>query len=41
MKRLIIMGDHILPAAKLLFADSDKYTAKQMAQWLCGVGQPD
>lgn len=33
MKRLIIMGDHILPAAKLLFADSDKYTTKQMAQW--------
>ena len=33
MKRLIVMGDHILPAAKLLFADSDKYTAKQMAQW--------
>lgn len=33
MKRLIIIGDRILPAAKLIFADSDRYTQKQMASW--------
>ncbi len=33
MRRLIIRGNHILPAALLLFADSEKYTQRQMAQW--------
>lgn len=33
MKRLIFMGKHILPAAKILFEGKDTYTAKQMAQW--------
>ncbi len=33
MRRLIVMGEHIVPAAKLLFADSDRYTPQQMAQW--------
>lgn len=33
MKRLIIIGDHIMPAAQLLFADSDRYTPQQFALW--------
>ena len=33
MKRLIIMGKHILPAAMILFEGSDQYTQKQMASW--------
>ena len=33
MKRLIIMGKHIVPAAQLLFANDDRYTPKQYAGW--------
>jgi hypothetical protein len=33
MKRLIFMGKHILPAAKILFKGKDTYTEQQMAQW--------
>ena len=33
MKRLIIMGAHIMPAAQLLFAGSDRYTPQQFARW--------
>lgn len=33
MKRLIFMGKHILPAAKILFEGEDTYTIRQMAQW--------
>ena len=33
MKRLIIMGKHIVPAAQLLFANNDRYTPKQYASW--------
>ena len=33
MKRLIIMGEHILPAARMLFEGQDKYTEQQMARW--------
>lgn len=33
MKRLIIMGSHIVPAARLLFAGDDRYTSQQYAKW--------
>lgn len=33
MKRLIIMGKHIIPASQLLFADNDRYTLQQYASW--------
>ncbi len=33
MKRLIIIGDNIVPAAKQIFADSERYTEQQMAGW--------
>ncbi|MDO5549267.1 MAG: hypothetical protein Q4F79_12385 [Eubacteriales bacterium] len=33
MRRLIFMGKHILPAAKILFEGKDTYTEKQMALW--------
>lgn len=33
MKRLIIMGKHIIPASQLLFADNDRYTPQQYASW--------
>ena len=33
MKRLIIIGKHIVPAARLLFAGNDRYTPQQYASW--------
>lgn len=33
MKRLIFMGKHIVPAARILFEGDDRYTQKNFAQW--------
>lgn len=33
MKRLIIMGSHIVPAAQILFDGDDRYTPKQYVGW--------
>lgn len=33
MKRLIFMGKHIVPAARILFQNDDRYTSKQYASW--------
>ena len=33
MKRLIFMGNHIIEAARILFAKDDRYTSKQIALW--------
>ncbi|MDO4286818.1 MAG: hypothetical protein Q4C40_03750 [Eubacteriales bacterium] len=33
MKRLIFIGRHIIPAARILFADNDRYTPQQYASW--------
>lgn len=33
MKRLIFIGDHIKQAAKILFAENDRYTPQMAARW--------
>ncbi len=33
MKRLIFIGDHIKQAAKILFAEDDRYTPQMAARW--------
>ncbi|HIV68870.1 MAG TPA: hypothetical protein IAA32_08410 [Candidatus Butyricicoccus stercorigallinarum] len=33
MKRLIFMGKHIVPAARILFEGDDRYTPQQYAAW--------
>ena len=33
MKRLIFMGKHIVPAARILFEGDDRYTPKQYSLW--------
>ena len=33
MKRLIFIGEHIKQAAKVLFAEDDRYTPQMAAQW--------
>lgn len=33
MKRLLIMGGHIVPAARILFDGDDRYTPQQYAAW--------
>lgn len=33
MKRLIFIGEHIKQAAKILFAEDDRYTPQMAARW--------
>lgn len=33
MKRLIFIGEHIKQAAKILFAENDRYTPQMAARW--------
>lgn len=33
MKRLIFIGEHIKQAAKVLFAEDDRYTPQMAARW--------
>lgn len=33
MKRLIFIGEHIQQAAKILFAEDDRYTPQMAARW--------
>lgn len=33
MKRLIFIGEHIKQAAKVLFAEDDRYTLQMAARW--------
>ena len=33
MKRLIFIGEHIKQAAKVLFAEDDRYTPQMSARW--------
>lgn len=33
MKRLIFIGEHIKQAAKVLFAEDDRYTPQMEARW--------
>ena len=33
MKRLIFIGEHIKQAAKVLFAEDDRYTPQMVARW--------
>ena len=33
MKRLIFMGKHIVPAARILFEGKEEFTPKRISQW--------